>query len=719
MLTSLNRSRPLRPLYISVGVAFVFCGLLQSIQAQAPEERVYLKYHGYISDAPEELTQLSCEFRFTPLDQPDDALYQELQSTLSVEAGRFTTTLGAQEEPLLAAYFRDPVTLMVSCDLDGDGEAELSVTEPIGQAPVSARALSASTVDRVEAGAVYVGDSPLFGVDGAWLGAPMIPEHQGVPLIDGDGRWVGSVSAPSANIELLSAGQALADSLYATELTSDSSSTATHQLSELYLRATDESSSPTLLIDEQGTWSGGLNVESGRIGTLDVDLLRAPSYASESGDLLIDELGRWVGPLPDGDRDADGFSDIQELALGSNPLDGDERPLDRDEDGQPDALQESTSLADTVFTTVQGTSSVTTTETLPSSPVTDWTLAKVTLEAPPNATLSALEVTLALSYKDTEGNALPFDSLTIHLIHNERALTLHNQTETLAGRYPEAERTPEEWPIEGISPQGEWSLQVTDSATPPGELSLNELTLTASYHVTGEALVNQTLNLGGTQRLTNVPEPSQPTEVATKRYVDERISYPSQLTYRHKTLSPINPTVEATIGVEASRALFGGLSASEWASGPLASQLDPNQLTPLLTEVAQAGDSATLVSTVDIATQVFGISSDLFVAHFEVENLTEGDISWPLSLLMTCGTLPSSLALNGVTQWQTTTTVDNDTPCTSGLRSDNVNLSLPPAQVSSLVLIARPDTVGRLLVALLNGSASLPRGLRYRARWRN
>lgn len=54
---------------------------------------------------------------------------------------------------------------------------------------------------------------------------------------------------------------------------------------------------------------------------------------------VIDEEGRWVGAVNTTDSDNDGFLDVVEMAVGTNPEDAQSVPEDLDEDGVPDQLK--------------------------------------------------------------------------------------------------------------------------------------------------------------------------------------------------------------------------------------------------------------------------------------------------------------------------------------------------------------------------------------------
>lgn len=690
-------------------------GLSTRSFAQEPEERVYLKYHGRIANAPDDLVQTTCLFRFSPPGQAENDLYQEEQE-LALHQGRFSTTLGAQEDPLFAAIFKEALELHVSCDSNGDGVFDLSVSESVGQSPISARAFSAAKVDRVEAHTIYAGNSQLFGSNGSWQGPPMIPEYQGVPLISNDGRWIGDVSASEANIDQLTSEQIQTYGLVTTELYSISSQSNRHYLKELYLSPADESSEPTLLINEQGIWQGEFNVSYGIATFLDVSGLYVSSLNRRDGTEIINNQGQWVGPLPEGDRDADGFSDLQEIAFGSDPYLANDYPLDADQNGIPDLLEPKTTLADTLVSN-QFNASERTVETLPISQDTPWTAAKVTFNPPHSAQILTLEVILSLSYTDAEGGALPFNSLKISLVKDELNLLLHDQTDLFIGQYPELDRPVNQWQVQGVLLNGEWQLIIEDLSASPGTLIVHELILNASYQVEGELVVNQSLNFGASQRINNLPVPVSPSEAVNKSYVDDHLSYPGRFTYRSKTFTPYLSSLNDDT---TSRALFGGVSMNDWLNNGitqpavLSSALDLQQLDSFLTEQGQAGSNVLFVQTIDS----YPIKS-IFVAQFEIENTTSSPITWTPHLNVSCQpNLPSSLALDGVNLWQSKNDVTSDAHCLNGKSTAQVTANLPPSQVSSFTMIVRSNTSNELFAAFINDSAELPTGLRYRAHWR-
>jgi hypothetical protein len=681
--------------------------------AQEVSERVYLNYHGHISDPPSELEFVSCTFRFT-LSENGEERYVESDSLIPVLNGAFSTTLGdSPQGPFPEGLFNAPTSLSVECDITGDGLPDLSVTEDVAQTPISMRALSAATAERVDgevnATSLSVGGAPIVSPTGEWLGAPITPTYEGAPLIDEQGRWVGGVSAGEVS---------------ATRVEVNDLEVSTH--AQLESLSTPSASADVLYLTEL------------------YHLAPSAPEGSEASALISTE-GAWVGPLRAYDSDGDGFSDAQELALGTSPIDSASAPLDENNNLTPDLYEQGAQaplegVISGLFTE-EGEVSVTSPINGTSPGISPWAASSLSFEDE-NISEDSLIETLSVSFNATYLDAvtqapISADDLVIQLFHTttNTFFSLHNQELTIQGTYSEQAPPVAGWTVQGEPLAGLWQLIIEQPNTTRGVLNITDFQISATYRTPSEVAVQRNLNMRHQHQLLHLPTPTEPGHAVSKAYLDERLAAleggttSSNLTARVRLFETYDEALNSySFGDEAS--LFGGVAPSVWASqGVFAESLTPSNLDALLTEVRTLNPTTLLAQTrlpyADATTNptLAAQQAAFFVMHFEVENTTAQEISWPVSFLTTCNSdaaQHSSLALNQTRVWPTAD--DLATLNCNSLATVNVTLALPAEQVSNVVMVVAnsPSNAGlkSLSAALINNSFALPQGVQPSASWR-
>ena len=208
-------------------------------------------------------------------------------------------------------------------------------------------------------------------------------------------------------------------------------------------------------------------------------------------------------------------------------------------------------------------------------------------------------------------------------------------------------------------------------------------------------------------------------------------SFPQVFSYRSRLFETYNE-VSSTYFFADNSDLFGGVPPSSWSTGATANQVDLTRLNGFLIDEAQGGTNALLSMTP--FTQTSDQQGTFMITHFQVDNTTDSDISWPLSFSYSCyegrqnAPQRSSLALNGELIWSTL-----NSSCNTHSQSTQVNLNIPAqAEISDIVLVVagstpferavEPDSTTpvqhrRVIFAFTNECLRLPEGLRYRRTW--
>ena len=221
-------------------------------------------------------------------------------------------------------------------------------------------------------------------------------------------------------------------------------------------------------------------------------------------------------------------------------------------------------------------------------------------------------------------------------------------------------------------------------------------------------------------------EASDDRNLSARRVIDP--SYPQAFTYRSRLFETYNESQGTPLFGDQS-SLFGGVTPSAWSSGATADQVDLNRLGGFLTHEGH-GDTNALMSMSHF-TQTSTQQGVFFIAHFQVENMTDAIVFWPLQFEYSCfesrseGAQRSSLALNGASVWSTF-----GQTCTQLSHSAQVTLELPPHTISDVVAviagsapISRMTESGwnilhrRVMFAFTGECLTLPEGLRYRKMW--
>lgn len=750
--------------------AVAVAGAAPSPATAQSAEPLLLRYQGLIEGASlDDGEQITCDLSLLPLEGAT-ALHTE-SFTPTVVGARFVVTLGADpRNPLSPELFVERLNLKVECDLDeGQPGYELSVTERVGQTPRAAVAERAASVEGpVKATELYVGqgDSARLVVDalGSWVGAPIVPRHGDQPLVV-EGVWVGEVDSTRVRAERLEGVDAV--------LSGDVESASAH-IERVYLRDLYFDSPPgqldELLINAAREWVGGLNVASARLGVAEADAvsvtgalsagsvtstgpLTAPSaelgaLTHPIGGALLSAEGRIVAPLAPQDTDADGFSDLVEVTLGSNLDDAASTPEDTNANRVPDAFEylPPASPLDGVFTRdYTATGAATTFNPDPQSGL-PWLASEIELSGEGTVTSAAVSVSLTLTDINTGLPASP-TALTLTLrAPSGEALTLHERGAVFAGDYSDASPPSADWaqlPTLGVL--GFWQLVVETSAGV--RVDVTRFRLSLGYSSPTRVAVGADLDLGGERRVVNLRGPVDDSDASTKGYVDSGVQavttsltaqlqatratlaasvaevdvrYPSSLQYRYRLFTPVDDlTGQPYLNNDAS--LTGGVSPSQWLGGVTAGNLNLSALDAFLTERGQGGRSALLA----LSRQTFNSATNnaFIVAHIQVENTTNADIAWDLSLLASCdlgGGQPSSVSLNGVDQWSTTG-LSGDPTCQTP-HAATVTLILPALTTSDLVIVGAGgprDLSGAraLQLALTGDTLTLPNGLRFVAPW--
>ena len=746
--------------------------------AQTPSP-LFLRYQGLIEGVSlEDGSAVQCSFSFVPA-EGGGAVHSETQMVI-VSGARFSATLGAAAgNPLSPSLFLNPLDLLVECDLDSEAPGvELSVQERVGQTPRAAVAERASSVEGpVVATSLSVGQGdsarPVVDILGNWVGNPVIPRHGDQALVV-EGVWVGEVDAPRVSSPVFS-GDTLT-------LTGDLEASSAHvgrvYLRELYYDA--ELGVPdTQLINEDLEWVAGVRASVASLGVAEAATLRVAGEASVAGPLtavditasgalsassahisgalsadevtaralthpergpLLSSAGLLIAPLDPQDADADGFSDLVEVTLGSDLADPSSRPIDDNANGVPDAFEGGSAL-DEVFTS--GYFATGSAAAFASDPQTGlpWLAAELSLSGEGLVTSAA--VTVAVELTDDQGDPVSASGLTLTLrTPAGQTVILHSGEEAVVGSYSDAAPPSASWALLATSSvSGFWQLV---AQTPVGvHARVSRFNMRLGYTSSTRVSVSADLDLGGARRVVNVATPVAGSDATTKTYVDERVQfalttisalvnaaqqnllstldvrYPARLNYRQRLFRPVSDAGQPYLNNDA--ALAGGVSPSQWLSDLTAGSLSLGDLGALLTERGQGGSSALFAlsehSFASAAANVFS------VVHFEVENTTANAISWDVSLLASCdlpSSQPSSLSLNGVNQWSTTSATGD--PSCQTPHSSTVTLTLPGLTKSDVVLVGAggprdASGVRALQLAITSGSLTLPAGLRFVASW--
>ena len=166
--------------------------------------------------------------------------------------------------------------------------------------------------------------------------------------------------------------------------------------------------------------------------------------------------------------------------------------------------------------------------------------------------------------------------------------------------------------------------------------------------------------------------------------------------------------------------LFGGVPPSTFSNGTIrASDLNLNQLDGLLTQEGQGGEN-TLITQQTFTSQKVE-QGHFLVFHFQVRNVSDQEIEWPITMLTSCfgqGNQRSSLAVDGIEAW----TTSRNLSCTPTAQQQ-ITLTFPPRNdpynLVGLISASAPvNNTRQLLFAFISQSLALPQGLEWAATWR-
>ena len=675
----------------------IIAPMVSKAQDSPNQERLYLRYQGALDGVSGELPDtISCEMRL--LDRGGDPVWEEEHEGVPVFERHFSIGLGVTEA-LYSTLFTDPLSLQVDCDLDGDGEPEVSITEPVGATPRAAVALSAQGL-----------------INGTSL------QVNGVEVVNADGEWVG---APPVTNRV--------------------------QIGEQEL------------VSPEGTWLGAV---SGLIIPSDRD-----------GDQVPDLFEQLLGTDPDDVSDA--------------PLDADGNGLYDILEPPPEVPPSAADLSFSNAFTAQRSADI---FNVDPETIAEWVAAEVNFSE--RGGLTSLTVNITVTHTvDTQTlevilvapDGARFSLLAPRVVEGE---TRPEESFTFNGDTP-----PEtlDWSqvIQGeVGPRelyGTWSLILRDQF---GEglgaiAAVTNFSMEAGFNSTRRTTLTRDLDLEGAGRIIGVQDPLEDDHVANKSYVDAQasdvrdqvstlrgdvtvqvndlrgelefdleeevtarqaadleintrideaqrdpdLSYPTSFTYRARLFETYDVESGSYLFGDLGE-LFGGVTPSEWSSGATADQVNLNQLGAILINESKSGSNALL------SMQTFESRADeegfVYLIHFQVENTTDLEITWPIEFLYSChegrvtGPQRSSLALNQVSVWSS-----EGTTCDALTQTAQVSLALPPQTVSEVVMAisaSAPQAVvdgnapnnrqrRRVMLAFTGECLTLPEGLRFRRTW--
>ena len=159
------------------------------------DDQIFLRYQGVLEglDLADDTT-IDCLFSLKNLDE--EFIFSERNQDLKVYQNHFTITLGtSMERPLPIEQLDQPLWFVVQCDVDGDLNYDVDYQEAIGQTPRAA--VAHSVKGPVDAVWVSINGQKVIDENGRWVGAPIIPTYDDIPVINEQGEWVG----PAVNSE--------------------------------------------------------------------------------------------------------------------------------------------------------------------------------------------------------------------------------------------------------------------------------------------------------------------------------------------------------------------------------------------------------------------------------------------------------------------------------------------------------------------------------------
>ncbi len=518
----------------------------------------------------------------------------------------------------------------------------------------------------------------------------MLPNQMAVPVINESGQWVGAeIKAPSY-----------------------------HQ------------ADGTLIINQQGQWVGG-DINS---GVIQAQELRLDQSLYINGNQIFNQQGQLLVPLDATlDSDGDGFKNWQEVLLGFDALNNNQKPLDSNADQIPDILVgppgipgppgekgQGLDLIKEGFISSVIVSSIEDFNVPQLEPLStlDWAVGNLNLNGfNAQSNLRDFNFEVNLNYSN-------YNNLEVFLkTPSQTLITLHaRNTATFKGSYGVKDAdfvaafTP--YLLNPASLNGVWSLVVKDGLAEV-TATLNSFKFNYQYLNESQATISGDLDLSN-HRITSLADPIFDTDAVHKKYIaqkdlDARRS--DNAVYRWTKFDTYDEYLGA-YSYDNNALLFGGINPSDWRGNSnlaRANQINTNLLSSFLNKIGYGGGNA--VIDTEVYTETSNLQTKWIVLEFLIENLSNQFITWPLSFYYGCNASRgeiATIAVNGIEAWQS-----GARDCNAQEKATNVLVQIPANQVSRVLFAIPPSQVNlsnkrKVNFAFTDNSLVLPNGLKYR-----
>ncbi len=686
-LRSVTRNNLFKPSLVLLLILVGTC--LNQAWAQDADNRVYLRYQGYIEGANDVGNTIDCLFEF--LDSSDIAIHRERNPNVLVINNAFTVTLGARD-PLEATAFLGPVKLLTQCDLDRDGDYDVITNEIVGNTPKAAVALSVKGT--VDADYISVNGTEVVSPDGEWLGSV---------VTDQDLR-ASSLEVSSANVS--------------DTLTSLNGKIEELSVNRLTHRVTPDAEASTL-IDSTGTW----------VGTI--------ALPDQDQDGVLDWIEELLGTDPQN-------SDSQPIDENQDGI-FDQLQANQQQNQEPDEVSDLPFDAESF--TQRFTFNQSATEFFAEQvPGEAWTVANLNIDADIDIESLQLEFSLShLSGVHFVTVQLQAPNGDLFTLVNQELNTLPEDIETQKTYLFSAITPPEgiDWnqviqeENQARSLLGTWQLILRNDSNDGVAPTVGQFTLEAEYISNQEIGLTRDLNLHNTYRVTGLATPQQESDASTKAYVDQALvqlteslnaqqgndaSNPDGMVYRYRTFEVYDVSSTSYLFPNHPE-FFAGQGSAFWGSGLVrASQLEIDALDDFLNQVHKAKQNAVVVN--QVYTQENEAQGFFTVFHTQVENSTDASITWNINPHFSCNNNTNgihqvtSVALNGAEIFASSGLTCNEVSTTTLL-----TFEFPPNQVSDIIFVIAasvPNALSKRRLFFAIGDqelATLPEGLSYKKTW--